>query len=193
MFLDGQAFAQPALRDDDRTPRIALVFPTGHEAAASDFESWFLFGVPTVTPLQIATVRFLNANNANSSAGDVKPPLAANQNVTFRAGEGIRSVEVTFNRAVTPASVTAASVFVERLSAAGAPIRLPGGVSLTSPTVARLTLQAPIDNGNHVLTCLGVAIAGGPGAIVASDDQSALDGNYDNQSGADFKLPFAAQ
>ena len=194
MFLDGQAFAQPGLREDKKTPRIDLVFPTGHQSAASDFESWFLFGAPAPTPLQVTNVRFLNANNQNSSAGDVKPPVPADQKVIFKAGENVRTVEVTFNRAVTAASATVASIFVDRLAATGAgPFRLPGSVTLASPTVARLTLQGPIDIGNHILTCLGTAVAGGPGPVAASDDQSALDGNYDNQAGGDFKLPFSAQ
>ena len=60
------------LRADQKTPRIDLVFPSGHGAAASDFESWFLLGgKPQAAPLQVANVRFLNPNNASSSAGDV--------------------------------------------------------------------------------------------------------------------------
>ena len=195
LFLDGQAFAQPGLREDKKTPRIDLVFPTGHHAAASDFESWFLFGgAAAVTPLQVTTVRFLNANNQNSSAGDVKPPVPADQKVTVKAGENIRIVELTFNRPVAAASSTAASIFVDRLAATGAgTFRIPGSVALTSPTVARVTLQGSIDNGNHMLTCLGTAVVGGPGPVGAADDQSALDGNYDSQAGGDFKLPFTAQ
>ena len=41
VFLDGQCFGMPALRADGSTPRIDLQLPSGNEAQASDFESWF--------------------------------------------------------------------------------------------------------------------------------------------------------
>lgn len=40
LFLDGQCFGKPGQRGDN-TPRIALTYPSGNSAVASDFESWF--------------------------------------------------------------------------------------------------------------------------------------------------------
>src|SRR5262249_33087710 len=70
VYLDGQAFARPGVQADNTTPRIDLVFPSGHGAKASDFESWFgpQRQQPAPSPLQVTTVRFLNANGSPSSA-----------------------------------------------------------------------------------------------------------------------------
>jgi hypothetical protein len=40
LYLDGQAFAQPGLRVDGKTPRADLILPSGAGVRASDFESW---------------------------------------------------------------------------------------------------------------------------------------------------------
>ena len=114
---------------------------------------------------------------------------------SFKAGENILSVQVTFNRAVSTDSIGAgntAAILVETMGAA-APVRLPATVNLESPTVARLTLREPFKQGAYRLTCLGTQVAGGPMPLLAVDDGSALDGDYDNQPGADFRLTFGAQ
>jgi hypothetical protein len=194
-FLDGQVFGEPALRADTTTPRTGLTFPTGHGAVASDFESWFYYGGRDAREsLKISTIRFLDGNRRSSSAGDITPPVAAGQKVGFKAGEGIFFVQVTFNRAITEASLGSANapaMFIERLSAAGAPVRVGGVVGLESPTVALFSGRGTFDNGTYALTVLGTAAGGAP-AVTAADDQSALDGNYDNQSGGDLTLTFTA-
>jgi hypothetical protein len=41
LYLDGQTFGIPGLREDGQTSRSALHLPSGIGAKASDFESWF--------------------------------------------------------------------------------------------------------------------------------------------------------
>jgi hypothetical protein len=41
LYLDGQTFGGPGVQDDGQTPCLALRFPSGKGARASDFESWF--------------------------------------------------------------------------------------------------------------------------------------------------------
>ena len=201
VYLDGQAFARPGVQGDGTTPRIDLVFPTGQSAKASDFESWFGFGrrQPSPTPLQVTTVRFLNPNAASSSAGDVTVPrTASDPQVGFKAGEQIVAVQVEFNRAFVPESLGTAGapgVFITPLASAGPPVRLGAAVSAESATVARLVLREPsfIPKGPFRLTCLGTSPAGTAGlGVKAADDQSLLDGDYDNQPGGDFTLDFTA-
>ncbi len=197
-FLDGQAFGQPGLRADGKTPRIDLVFPSGHGAAASDFESWlFVGGRAQAAPLQITNVRFLNPNNVSSSAGDVKPPLPAGQKVVFKGGEKIRSVEITFNRAFDAATVGAggtASVFLEQV-AATARRKLAVDLQPTENVLTVVLKDPPIfEQGDFSLTCLGTAVPGAAGFVplAAADDHTALDGDFDGTAGGNFVLPFTA-
>jgi hypothetical protein len=194
-FLDGQAFAQPGVRSDNTTPRIALTFPTGHTAAASDFESWFLFGsVEQRAPLQVTTVRFLNANNQPSGVGDITMPLDPSKTITLKAAEGIRAVQITFNRAVLQSSLgtsDARSVFVDLSGgASGATRRVPGEVLLPSPNVVQFAAGTPFQPGSYTLTCLGGAAGNTPG-LAAADDSSLLDGDRNGQAGGNFALPFS--
>jgi hypothetical protein len=199
VYVDGQAYGIPGLRADGKTPRIALDLPSGNNSKASDFESYFFIGGrATPTPLQVLQVRFLNANNANSSAGDIKPPLPAGTNVTFKAGEQIRTVEITFNRAILPESVgpNAPSIFIERdTGSAGTKPRLAVDLQV-SGNIVRVVLRDPafFNASKFILNCLGSAVAGAAAFVVkAADDQSALDGDYDNAAGGTFSLPFTAQ
>jgi hypothetical protein len=199
MFVDGQTFGQRGLRADGKSPRIALAFPSGAKTKASDFESWMFVGSGRTQPttLQVTTVRFLNPNEANSSAGDVKPPVAAGQAITFKAGEQIRVVEVTFNRAVLPASVSAnsPSIFITEDTGKPNPPRFVVDLQPSS-NVVRVILRDPstFKAGKYILTCLGTSAAGAVLPIVkAQDDSSALDGDYDNQAGGNLVLSFVAQ
>ena len=201
VYVDGQAYGVPALRADGKTPRIALDLPSGNNSKASDFESWFFIGGrATPAPLQVQQVRFLNINNTNSSAGDIKPPLPAGTNVTFKAGEQIRIAEITFNRAVSPDSVSAnsPSIFIERdTGQAGTKPRLAVDLQVAS-NVVRVVLRDPafFNQSKFILNCLGTSVVTGAAAlpiVKAADDGSALDGDYDNSAGGNFALPFTAQ
>ncbi|MEP6779520.1 MAG: DUF6519 domain-containing protein [Gemmatimonadaceae bacterium] len=195
VFLDGQAFGQPDLRADKKNPRIAYAFPTGSHVRASDFESWFFIGGKAQpAPLQVTTVRFLNPNFANSSAGDIKPPVLATQTVGFKAAEQIRAIDVTFNRNVQVASVgaNAPSIIVEQQGPA-ARIRLTVDLQV-SANVVRIVLRDPaiFAPGKYFLTCFGTTPVGAVIFVKADDDQTALDGDYDNQPGGNLVLPFTA-
>jgi len=200
VYVDGQAYGIPGLRADGKTPRIALDLPSGNNSKASDFESYFFIGGrATPAPLQVQQVRFLNANAANSSAGDIKPPLPAGTNVTFKAGEQIRIVEITFNRPVAPDSVgpNAPSIFIERdTGQAGTKPRLVVDLQVAS-NIVRVVLRDPsfFNQSKFILNCLGTSPAGVAGIpiVKAADDASALDGDYDNSAGGNFALPFTAQ
>lgn len=48
LYLDGQAFGEPSVRADGKTPRTALHPPSGDVVRASDFESWFYLEKPPV-------------------------------------------------------------------------------------------------------------------------------------------------
>jgi len=114
----------------------------------------------------------------------------------FKAGEQIRMAEVTFNRDVLPASVgaNAPSVFIERDTGQTPRPRLAVDLQL-SANIVRIVLRDPatFTAGKYILNCLGTSPAGAVLPIVkAADDQSSLDGDYDNEAGGNLVLPFTA-
>jgi hypothetical protein len=122
-------------------------------------------------------------------------PLDPAKKVTFKAGEGIRTIEITFNRAVLQSSLgsgDARSVFVD-VAVPGTPSvrRLPGELLLVSPTVLQFAAGSLFQAGTYTLTCVGTAAAGSP-ALAAADNGSALDGDRDGQSGGNFAMEFSA-
>ena len=61
--------------------------------------------------------------------------------------------------------------------------------------IVRVVLRDPasFNQSKFILNCLGSATAGAAAFVVkAADDQSALDGDYDNGAGGNFALPFTA-
>jgi hypothetical protein len=89
LFLDGQCFATPGTRAD-QTPRIALQYPSGIGAAASDFESWFYLA-PAVTVSSVlfnpASITLVGGTPTGSTAGTVTlgTPVPADTTVTLTA------------------------------------------------------------------------------------------------------------
>jgi hypothetical protein len=71
LYLDGQAFGQPGLRTDKKTPRTALVFPSGTGEHTSDFESWF----EIIQPLRIRAVTLSAAETSVGKAVGVTVAL----------------------------------------------------------------------------------------------------------------------
>jgi hypothetical protein len=197
IHLDGRALGKPGLRADRKTLRIDLKYPSGDGANASDFESWLYLGKqkPAKEPLQVKTVRFLRRNGTPSSAGDVSPPLPHGTTVGFKAGQQVTRVEVEFNRAIEPKSLGSdklPSIFMDRVGDK----KIFASLKLVSDnTVVRCTLRDPkvFEKGRYTLTCLGTkpAVAEIP-AILSQDDGTNLDGDYDNQPGDNFVLPFEA-
>lgn len=87
LFLDGQCFAHSGTRAD-QTPRIALQYPSGNNALASDFESWFyLAPAPTISSLAFtpASVTLAAGVAAGSTTGTVTlySPAAVDATVTL--------------------------------------------------------------------------------------------------------------
>jgi len=200
--LDGQALGHRGLRSDHETPRTALTFPSGAGAAASDFESWFYVGGgrQQAEPLQVTTVAFRGANEQLSSAGTVGVPLG-NTNVTFKAGEEMRSVDIAFNRpnvAVDQPVDVSHSVIVQRTNADGVTATVTGHIAQTDARTVRFVLGGTqagppptFSRGNYRLTVLGDPDpATGAAPIRALDDQSALDGDFHDEPGGNFVLPF---
>ena len=188
VYLDGQAFGKAGVRADGKTPRIDLNLPSGSGARASDFESWFYLGaVETKAPLQVTDVKLVMA--ASGTSFDIVPQQSAHQ-PPAQIPELLGEVEVTFNRAPGPKSVTANSVFVFTMDGAAKFRVTPKSLTVSGSTVT-LRLADAIS--------LGVLeVAGGvdnsftpPTTPVTQDDGTPLDGDYDNAAGGDFLLPFS--
>lgn len=203
LYLDGQAFGRPGLRAGGQTQRTALVFPTGNAERASDFESWFFLGLPQAEtkPLQVTSVNFIRATatgEQSSSAGVINvPPLPA-EPVTFKAGERINVVEITFNRPVSDQGMNPNGepqcIRVERMDASGNIGKVHGNLEIKEPAVVRFLALDPVlfEEGQYQLIAQGSPAEGGP-AVMAADDGTALDGDFSGQPGGDFVLPFNAQ
>jgi hypothetical protein len=84
VFLDGQAFGQPAMRANGTTARVDLQLPTGNDQKASDFESWFyLYPAPQLASLQVVytdlTVRAVGGNVVVTASTPPGTPLPTAQ------------------------------------------------------------------------------------------------------------------
>jgi hypothetical protein len=55
----------------------------------------------------------------------------------------------------------------------------------------RCAMTEPLTRGSFIVTCVGSPTTDTQTTLVAADDQSALDGDYDNAAGGDLKIPFA--
>ncbi|MEA3335587.1 MAG: DUF6519 domain-containing protein [Chloroflexota bacterium] len=202
LFLDGQAFGRPDLRGVDNSVRTALELPSGNGERASDFESWFFLGTEgdTPEPLQVRTVRFISVRETGeqpSSAGDINVPPVPSVPPVFKAGERINVVEIEFNRAVSPEGMKPngepQSIHVDRVDQAGNLDKIFGDIQLVDEHKARFLVQDPsrFPKGNFLLTILGEDRDVDPG-VRAQDDGSLLDGDFDDDPGADFRLEFRA-
>lgn len=189
--LDGQAFGQPATRADGTTPRIALGFPSGNSARASDFESWF-FVAPvqrietmTITPAAVAfvvvpgtrTVKLVDASSGQPtpSAPEVVPTL--NLRTGFNA---LQETTIALSVAGGTAGIVTAPATLTVPRGASVPtaqvplqVRNPGPVTQTFTITASLVPPSGQSVfGSATLTVTGVARPGGivvgPGPIITS-------------------------
>jgi hypothetical protein len=196
--LDGQALGQPGQRTNG-SPRIALAFPSGIGAPASDFESWFGIGeaqTPPPVSFRIAQVTFLNANDAPAGGGDLKMPLPAGTSIDIKAEESIRAIRLLFSEPVQKDSLgegTAARITVEKLGGL-LPVKLAADIAMEDADVVRLILRDPptFQVGSYILRAKATNVDGAPGGIL-SESNTPLDGDYDGQPGGDFALPFQAE
>jgi hypothetical protein len=196
IYLDGQAFGQPALLTEAKTQRIDLVFPTGDCARASDFESWFYVQTgqpPPAKTLQVESVTFMSQAGKSSSAGKISG--APNASVKLNVEDQASIAGITFNRAVDPKSISEQSVGV-LLKYQNVYERLPGKLAVTGNLV-EVTLSEPLVNPYSYFS-YALLVAGTvtdsyklftTAPVKAADDGTALDGGYNNQPGSDFVLP----
>jgi hypothetical protein len=196
LFLDGQAFGQPGARAGDKTPCTALGFPSGSNARASDFESWFYVGgEQQQTALQVKHIRFVSVTAAAGERVIADVDMPTTQQFAFSAGNQINAIDITFSRAVQPDGFNPngkpQSIRVAFLSGNQEKGRAFGDLSLNGNVARFLARDPSFLNVNHWrLTVLGSDVANqGPG-VRAADDGSPLDGNFDNQTGDDFVLNF---
>jgi len=197
-YLDGQAFGIPTSGAGRKKSRIALQFPTGDGARASDFESWFYLGPQTAPPnaIQVARVTFINVAGAPSSAGVLNlPPVPTD--VAFKTGENVNVIEIQFNRPVRGEGLEVgdapSGVRVERLGGR-VPVRIGSEVHLTDAQTVQYRARDPqiFLEGRYRLVVLGSDQQDAP-AVRAADDASLLDGNFDNTGGENFVMPFVSR
>jgi hypothetical protein len=128
LYLDGQAFAKPGTRADHVTPRTDLIFPSGSQLKASDFDSWFylapilrLLGL-TLAPTAV-TITASNPNPAVTATLTMNyPPLA----------DTIVNVSVTPPAGALPAVTAPAQVTVPKgQSTVQFPLRVSNTTALT--------------------------------------------------------------
>ena len=196
-FLDGQAFGRPVVEVETNRTRTALILPSGDAARASDFESWLYLGRPTrAAPLQVETISFKRVTTAGeqvNSAGVITFPRDPAQPVVFKAGERTNIIEVTFSRDLQPEGVfdtgQPQSLLFELMSPDGNALRRHGELEVKG-NLARFIARDPEiwrEPGDYRLTVFGDDAQTGP-AFLAADDNTPLDGDFDNQSGGHMVL-----
>jgi len=192
LYLDGQAFGKAGVRADGKTRCIHLKLPSGSGARASHFESWFYLGIQPETkqPLQVTDVKLVTVSDLATGLPAIQiAPQHSTQPAQINSP--LIQAEITFNRAPDPKSVTPNSVFVfvtkgttktgvpqQSLTVSGKSVTLLLAKSVEAGT---LEVAGGVDNGFKPAT-----------AVTAQDDNTALDGDYDNVAGGDFLLPFAS-
>ena len=139
VFLDGEAFGEPALRADGTTARVDLQLPSGNDQKAGDFDSWFYL-YPT---LQVASVQ-----------------VAFNALTVIASGAGV--VVTASTPPVTPLpTAQQATIFLNYPALVATPINLslqgPGGI-LTAPS--SITIGAGAISIGVTLSLIGMPSAG---------------------------------
>ena len=189
--LDGQALGVPGLRTDNKTPCTALVFPSGDDARASDFQSWFFVGAaePPAGPLQIKEVRFLGPDR-NLVRDPVAVPLPEGQSINVSPAGKPRFIELAFNRPFLKdrwdqAPLPAVLVLGRQ------PVSIAVDAVVDAQTV-RLVVTNPdvLVVGSWRLVVQGDPSAGVPTPPLTADDGTALDGDYSGQPGGNFGFAF---
>ena len=200
-FLDGQTFGRPVM-DTNNQAHTSLIFPSGDGARASDFESWFYIGGRTQrTPLQVQTITFkrvlAGVGEQISSAGVITLPRDPAQLVRFKAGEQMNVIEVVFNRDLQHEGVfdtgQPQSLLFELMSPDGNAFRRHGELEVKG-NLARFIARDPNrwdQPGDYRLTVFGEDAQTGP-AFLAANDNTRLDGDFDNQAGGNLVLAVKA-
>ena len=192
LFLDGQCFTSPAVRQDGTTTRTDLILPSGNEEKASDFESWFYVSplvqidTMTVTPSAVAfvlapgvvrpTAKLVDATTPpiNPSQPAVVPVLALTLNYHALADTTVALSVSGGNPGIVQVPTTVA--IPRGANAPTGPIQItvhnPGaGAAQTYAITATLTLPSgQQEHKNATVTVTGVDVPGAiirPGPIIA--------------------------
>ena len=177
-FLDGQAFGRPVV-DANNQARTSLIFPSGDDARASDFESWLYIGGRTAAPAAAGADDRLQARRCGGRAGQQRRrhhlparPGAA-RGVQGRGADEI--IEVTFNRDLQPEGVfdtgQSQSLLFELMSPDGNAFRRHGELEVKG-NLARLIARDPTtwsEPGDYHLTVFGDDAQTGS-AFLAADE-----------------------
>lgn len=201
-YLDGQAFGQPALRSDGKTPRTDLLLPSGAGIAASDFESWFYLGEVRTIPLRISTIKFISSwpgqpeRVINPIVDLSQVPLTSTTpptlpNVQFDDTDAVNVIEIAFTRAVTSDGIKPNGQPQSLTVTPQQGARVAGDIEFTNTNnnVVRFIARDFLGFSVYTLTVFGSDRGTGP-AIRAQDDGALLDGNFDGRPGGDFVLSF---
>ncbi len=202
LYLDGQAFGRPVALPGTAQVRTDLLLPSGDGARASDFESWFFLGTggTRADTLKVKSVVFRSVI-AGTPARTVLTvdslPLDPAKTPQFKAGEKVNRIRVFFTRPVQPEGEfpigEPQNVLVERVFDGGDTGRCFGPVIVKGDMLEFEAMDPRLldDPGDYRLTVFAEEGDFGPG-IRAQDDSSLLDGDYDDNPGAHFVLPFRA-
>lgn len=203
LYLDGQAFGRPVvIVGGDGSVRTDLLLPSGDGARASDFESWFTLGIgqAQADTLKVKAVVFRSlvaGHEARTVLTVDSLPLDPGKTPQFKAGEQVNGIQVFFTRPVQPDGEspinTPQSILVERLVPGHDTSRCMGSVVIKEDVLEFVAMDPPVfdSSDDYRLTVFGEENKFGP-VIRAADDGTPLDGDYDNQPGVNFVLPFRA-
>lgn len=155
-YLDGQSFGSPGLRSDQKTPRIALTFPTGSGKLASDFDSWLWMMAPAQLAVTGLAVSPATTMSQGTSTGTVTLSAAAPPGGTVvtlaSTNPGIAAVP---NSVVVPAGATSA------------PFAITAGRTLGTATI---TATLGTSSKTATLTVIGLqSISLDPKSVLAGD------------------------
>jgi hypothetical protein len=202
VYLDGRAFAKPGTRADGKADRHALVFPSGDQERASDFESWLWIGQPEARePLQVKQARFLLVDEAGTEKpvqnGTLSFPPAPDPQkpavLSFK--DGFSVVELTLNRPIAQDGIAPngepQAISLDWMKENEIIGHMYSDLSLSgNGEVVRLEMRdppRPNERGEYRLLAAGDQVNDMP-AIRAQDDGTRLDGDYSGAEGGPFVL-----
>jgi hypothetical protein len=133
----------------------------------------------------------------NSSAGIITPPADPDK-VRFKAGENINVIEIIFSNSIRREGLGGLnepqSIHIDLFDDSGALHKMFGDIQIIDQSKVRFILKDPnliSQPGRYRLLVLGKD-ADAP-AIRAVDDNSILNGDYDDQPDGNFQLLFIAE
>ena len=180
LFLDGQAFGMPAMRQDGTTPRTDLTLPSGNSEKASDFESWFYVApiqridTMAVSPASVAFVivpgtRFLrlvdNTTGQPSPAGPAVAPtlsLALHYDALVDTTVALSVSGGTAGTVTVPASVAVPRGSVSPAQPVPVTVANPGPGTQTYTITATLTLPSGQSTSNSASITVTGLLPPGP-------------------------------